>query len=191
MAPVVRELATLPEADVRAIAHLPRVVQCRRGRRGGGRARRRRGRRAPRRKRCRRAPRSASSRIACGACHHDGDGPVELGRNLPLALYSSLHSSRPDNLLRAVLEGIRAPATRRARFHAGVPRRARTIDNWPNSRPTCAGASRRTGRRGTSSRRQPRASGRRRHREVTIEARVGGAGERTGAVTSSDHLLIV
>jgi len=48
---------------------------------------------------------------ACGACHHDGDGPVELGMNLPLALHSSLHSARPDNLLRAILEGVREPAT--------------------------------------------------------------------------------
>jgi nicotinate dehydrogenase subunit B len=48
---------------------------------------------------------------ACGACHHDGDGPVELGMNLPLALHSSLYSARPDNLLRAILEGVREPAT--------------------------------------------------------------------------------
>jgi nicotinate dehydrogenase subunit B len=48
---------------------------------------------------------------ACGACHHDGDGPVELGMNLPLALHSSLHSALPDNLLRAILEGVREPAT--------------------------------------------------------------------------------
>ena len=48
---------------------------------------------------------------ACGACHHAGDGPVLLGRNLPLAHYTSLHSAQPDNLLRAVLEGVREPAT--------------------------------------------------------------------------------
>jgi nicotinate dehydrogenase subunit B len=48
---------------------------------------------------------------ACGGCHHDGNGPVELGLNLPLALHSSLHSPRPDNLLQAILEGVRAPAT--------------------------------------------------------------------------------
>jgi nicotinate dehydrogenase subunit B len=50
--------------------------------------------------------------MACGACHHDGDGPLTLGRNLPLALYSSLHSARPNNLLRIILEGIDQPATR-------------------------------------------------------------------------------
>jgi len=48
---------------------------------------------------------------ACGACHHDGDGPQLLGQNIPLALNSNLHSARPDNLLRVILEGIREPAT--------------------------------------------------------------------------------
>jgi len=47
---------------------------------------------------------------ACSACHHDGDGPKLLGVNLPLALNSNLHSDRPDNLLRVILEGVRDPA---------------------------------------------------------------------------------
>ncbi|MDE2092438.1 MAG: molybdopterin-dependent oxidoreductase [Burkholderiales bacterium] len=47
---------------------------------------------------------------ACGACHHDGSGPHLLGQNLPLALNSNLHSTRPDNLLRVILDGIREPA---------------------------------------------------------------------------------
>jgi nicotinate dehydrogenase subunit B len=49
---------------------------------------------------------------ACGACHHDGDGPKLLGVNLPLALNSNLHSARPDNLIRVILDGIREPASR-------------------------------------------------------------------------------
>jgi nicotinate dehydrogenase subunit B len=49
---------------------------------------------------------------ACGACHHDGDGPVLLGQNIALALNSNLHSARPDNLLRVILEGIQEPATK-------------------------------------------------------------------------------
>ena len=49
---------------------------------------------------------------ACGACHHDGDGPVLLGQNIALALNSNLHSARPDNLLRVIQSGIREPATR-------------------------------------------------------------------------------
>jgi len=36
---------------------------------------------------------------------------MPLGQNLPLALNSNLHSARPDNLLRVILEGIRTPAT--------------------------------------------------------------------------------
>ena len=47
---------------------------------------------------------------ACGACHHDGSGPHLLGQNLPLALNSNLHSARPDNLLQVILDGIREPA---------------------------------------------------------------------------------
>jgi nicotinate dehydrogenase subunit B len=47
---------------------------------------------------------------ACGACHHDGDGPQLLGLNQPLALNATLHSARPDNLIRTVLEGLQRPA---------------------------------------------------------------------------------
>jgi nicotinate dehydrogenase subunit B len=56
---------------------------------------------------------SATQRLfeaACGACHHDGDGPVVLGLNQPLALNTTLHSDRPDNLLRTVIDGIQQPA---------------------------------------------------------------------------------
>jgi nicotinate dehydrogenase subunit B len=49
---------------------------------------------------------------ACAACHHDGNGPTLLGVNTPLALNSQLTSSRPDNLLRTILEGVREPAVR-------------------------------------------------------------------------------
>jgi len=49
---------------------------------------------------------------ACAACHHDGDGPTLLGVNTPLALNSNLTSARPDNLLRTILEGVREPASR-------------------------------------------------------------------------------
>ena len=49
---------------------------------------------------------------ACGACHHDGQGPQLLGVNVPLALNTNLHSERPDNLIRTILEGVQDPATR-------------------------------------------------------------------------------
>ena len=48
---------------------------------------------------------------ACSACHHDGDGPMLLGVNPPLALNSNLHSTRPDNLINIILNGVREPAT--------------------------------------------------------------------------------
>lgn len=47
---------------------------------------------------------------ACASCHHDGAGPTLLGVNTPLALNSNLTSSRPDNLIRTILEGVREPA---------------------------------------------------------------------------------
>ena len=40
-----------------------------------------------------------------------GQGPRLLGVNVPLALNSNLHSDRPDNLLRTILEGVQEPAT--------------------------------------------------------------------------------
>jgi nicotinate dehydrogenase subunit B len=43
---------------------------------------------------------------ACSACHHEGDGPKLLGVNRPLALNTNLHSERPDNLLRVILDGV-------------------------------------------------------------------------------------
>ena len=48
---------------------------------------------------------------ACSACHHDGDGPTLLGVNPPLALNSNLYSTRPDNLISIILNGVREPAT--------------------------------------------------------------------------------
>ncbi len=48
---------------------------------------------------------------ACGSCHHDGDGPTLFGVNPPLALNSNLHSSRPDNLINIILNGVREPAS--------------------------------------------------------------------------------
>ncbi|MEO7152205.1 MAG: molybdopterin cofactor-binding domain-containing protein [Burkholderiaceae bacterium] len=63
---------------------------------------------------------------ACGACHHDGDGPQLLGVNVPLALSSKLHSDRPDNLMRVILDGVRVPAGRDLGF---MPSFAEAIDD--------------------------------------------------------------
>ena len=56
---------------------------------------------------------------ACASCHHDGDGPTLLGVNTPLALNSNLHSDRPDNLVRVILDGIRSPASAEIGFMPG------------------------------------------------------------------------
>ena len=106
MAPVVQALAQADEADVRAMAHYLVALQ------------------AP-------APAVDAQALvtaaatqpallpgpaqrlfdgACGACHHDGDGAPTLGLNQPLALNATLHSTRPDNLLRSIVEGIQRPA---------------------------------------------------------------------------------
>lgn len=53
---------------------------------------------------------------ACGACHHDTPVPGQFGLDLPLGLNSQLHSGRPDNLLRTILDGIQQPATRELGF---------------------------------------------------------------------------
>lgn len=49
---------------------------------------------------------------ACASCHHDGDGPKLLGINTPLTLSTQLHSDRPDNLIRTILDGVREPASK-------------------------------------------------------------------------------
>jgi nicotinate dehydrogenase subunit B len=105
MAPVVQQLAQLPDTDVRAMATYlasfntaatdtaPAAVAV--------------------------PQNDATHRLfttACGACHHDGNGPQLLGQNVALALNSNLHSERPDNLLRVILEGIREPATKELGF---------------------------------------------------------------------------
>jgi nicotinate dehydrogenase subunit B len=56
---------------------------------------------------------------SCGACHHDGEGPMVLGQNLPLALNGNLHSASPDNLVQVVLHGIQQPPSKQAGFMPG------------------------------------------------------------------------
>ena len=109
MAPVVRELAVLPDADIRAMATY--LASFNRPAEAGPQAQQAS---ALVQQAARQAPvPDAAQRLfqgACGACHHDGDGPRLLGLNNPLALSSKLHSERPDNLLHVILHGIREPA---------------------------------------------------------------------------------
>ncbi|MGE0311074.1 MAG: molybdopterin cofactor-binding domain-containing protein [Lautropia sp.] len=110
MAAIVRGLREVPDEDIRAMAHyLASLSSGARADTGAAAA-----------ERTVAAAREQAGAIAgtsqrffdaaCGACHHDGDGPSLLGVNVPLALNSNLHSSRPDNLLRVILEGHLDPA---------------------------------------------------------------------------------
>ena len=47
---------------------------------------------------------------ACAACHHTGSGPQLFGAHPSLALNTNLHSTTPDNLIRVILDGIGSPA---------------------------------------------------------------------------------
>jgi nicotinate dehydrogenase subunit B len=113
MAPVVGELAALPDSDIRAMAHylgslnpLPANAQ------SPGYAQ----------DLAREYETAANGKItlgsagarlfdgACAACHHAGDGPLLFGAHPSLALNTNLHSAAPDNLIRVILDGIPEPA---------------------------------------------------------------------------------
>lgn len=47
---------------------------------------------------------------SCGNCHHEDGGPQTFGLNLPLSRNPNLHRDQPNNLIRVILEGIQAPA---------------------------------------------------------------------------------
>ncbi|MEZ5606061.1 MAG: molybdopterin cofactor-binding domain-containing protein [Burkholderiaceae bacterium] len=116
MAEVVRNLQDVPEADVRAMAHYlasfgsgatPQQAE-----QAAAAAIDQAAQAAP----ALLGPAQRLFEQACAACHHDGQGPRLLGVNVPLALNSNLHSDRPDNLLRTILEGVQDPATRTIGF---------------------------------------------------------------------------
>ena len=111
MAEVVRKLQDVPEADVRAMAHYlgsfgsgatPAQAEQAAATAGAQGAQA-----AP----TLLGPAQRLFEQACAACHHDGQGPRLLGVNVPLALNGNLHSDRPDNLLRTIIEGVQEPAT--------------------------------------------------------------------------------
>ena len=113
MAPVVRELAALPDTDIRAMASYLASFQAASAAQPEARAVVQQtalvNTTVP-------GPGQRLFNGACGACHHDGDGPRLLGVNVPLALNSNLHSERPDNLLQVILNGVQEPAGREVGF---------------------------------------------------------------------------
>jgi nicotinate dehydrogenase subunit B len=111
MAPVVKELAALPDADIRAMAvylssfngkamekpaqqHLAAQLETLTGTRLA-------------------LASAAGARLyegACAVCHAVGGAPL-FGSRPSLALNSNLHSNVPDNLIEVILHGIAAPAS--------------------------------------------------------------------------------
>ncbi|WP_418123760.1 molybdopterin cofactor-binding domain-containing protein [Variovorax sp. 160MFSha2.1] len=118
MAEVVRELAQVPDEDIRAMATYlgsfnpaPAADPAAVAQQVVGNAARTQGRLL--------GPAQRMFDSACASCHHDGNGPTLLGVNTPLALNSNLTSARPDNLLRTILDGVREPASRDIGFMPG------------------------------------------------------------------------
>jgi nicotinate dehydrogenase subunit B len=111
MAEVVRELAQVPDEDVRAMATYlgsfnpaPSTESTAVAQQAVDNAARTQGQLL--------GPAQRMFDSACASCHHDGNGPTLLGVNTPLALNSNLTSAKPDNLLRTILDGVREPASR-------------------------------------------------------------------------------
>ncbi|SDR38706.1 nicotinate dehydrogenase subunit B [Paraburkholderia fungorum] len=109
MAPVVGDLAALPDSDIRAMATYlaslspleanadPQAVA----------------RQYEQASAISGAPSTPGARLfdgACAACHHTGSGPQLFGAHPSLALNTNLHSATPDNLIRVILDGIGSPA---------------------------------------------------------------------------------
>ena len=111
MAPVVKELASLPDQDIRAMAvylgsfnpsPAARPEQEKRAARLESLTARRVVSASP-----------TGARLyqgACAVCHEVG-GPALFGSRPSLALNSNLHSATPDNLIQLILHGIAEPAS--------------------------------------------------------------------------------
>ncbi|WP_454807150.1 molybdopterin cofactor-binding domain-containing protein [Paraburkholderia fungorum] len=109
MAPVVNDLAALPDSDIRAMAtylaslnpleaNADPAVMARQYEQAStitGTAT---------------GPGARLFDGACAACHHTGSGPQLFGAHPSLALNTNLHSATPDNLIRVILDGIGSPA---------------------------------------------------------------------------------
>ncbi|RFU48918.1 molybdopterin cofactor-binding domain-containing protein [Paraburkholderia sp. DHOC27] len=109
MAPVVSELAALPDTDIRAIAtYLASLNPAAPNANPHALAHEyeQASLSTP-------STTSAGGRLfdgACAACHHMGGGPQLFGAHPSLALNTNLHSDTPDNLIRVILDGIGSPA---------------------------------------------------------------------------------
>ncbi|MGR3805610.1 molybdopterin cofactor-binding domain-containing protein [Marinibacterium profundimaris] len=107
MAPVVAELAALPETDLRAMAHyLASLNDTGKDRSDAA---------APldalaldQPLEMATGPAARLFRASCGACHITGPVPSATAARVPLALSSAVHADRPDSVIRAVIDGLPA-----------------------------------------------------------------------------------
>ncbi|MDQ0142471.1 c-type cytochrome [Cupriavidus necator] len=127
MAPVVEELAQLPEADVRAIAHYvasfgapppsPSVLaaQAAQAEQRSLQAARTLG-----------GPAERLYQSACAVCHQSEQGIAQFGVKPSLALNTNLHSKLPDNVIQVLLRGMPAPPNSEL---GAMPAYADTLDD--------------------------------------------------------------
>jgi nicotinate dehydrogenase subunit B len=107
MAPIVRELAALPDEDIRAMAVYLASFNASQDKPGQEAL----AAKLESATRVTFAP-SAGARLyqgACAVCHEVGGLPL-FGSRPSLALNSNLHSAQPDNLIQVILHGIDKPA---------------------------------------------------------------------------------
>ncbi|HEX7911134.1 MAG TPA: molybdopterin cofactor-binding domain-containing protein [Paraburkholderia sp.] len=109
MAPVVGDLAALPDSDIRAMAtYLASLNPLEANADPAAVARQ-----YEQASTVTGTPSGLGARLfdgACAACHHTGSGPQLFGAHPSLALNTNLHSATPDNLIRVILDGIGSPA---------------------------------------------------------------------------------
>ena len=116
MAPIVAALKGLPDADLKAMAHyLTSLDPARPGEAEAAQAAAMREARAVAASALARERNPAGARLyegACAVCHEQGAGPPTFGVRPSLAVSSAVASTRPDNLIRSVLEGARSALSR-------------------------------------------------------------------------------
>jgi nicotinate dehydrogenase subunit B len=124
MAPVIEELLTLPDQDIDAIAIYlaslnPPGLSAER--KGVATALEARAVTASAAAAMASSSGTAGMRLyegACAVCHEGGDRPDVFGIRPSLAVNTNLHSDRPDNLVRVIMEGVSTQASGR---HGAMP----------------------------------------------------------------------
>jgi nicotinate dehydrogenase subunit B len=109
MGPVVREMAVLPDADLRAMAHYLASLGAPISPETEARLATEIAARTPDAMLASAGPGARIYQGACAVCHEPG-APPQFGVQPNLALNSNLWSARPDNLIRTILGGIPMPA---------------------------------------------------------------------------------